>query len=453
MWVWASFLPHPPIIVPEVGKGHEREAQKTLEGVSALTSRIKDLMPEVLLVLSPHQPWDRGFCLTAAARYFGDFSSFGAPSVRLDLKGAPLKAEKLRNHLAGTIKKLRFTKVEEWPLDHASMVPLYFFKKIWGALPPVILSNPVGMTPQEAALLGKTLSSFQDDAKWALLASGDLSHRLFVGAPAGYSPDGKIFDEAVVRAFTSSDLEMLLSIDPDVVENAGECGYRSAVAFLALAGEGPVQVFSYEGPFGVGYCTALWVNEPSAQNKEREEKHTMPTHPYPRLARKTLETFLTERRIPTWQEIHEICDDDHLWERKKACFVSIHKKNGELRGCIGTLEPATPSIAYEIISNAISAATRDPRFPPIEQRELPDLTLSVDVLSDPEEISNLNDLDPKKYGVIVTKGHRRGVLLPDLEGVDTIEQQLSIALQKAGLRSLDGVSIARFTVERHSEEG
>lgn len=135
-------------------------------------------------------------------------------------------------------------------------------------------------------------------------------------------------------------------------------------------------------------------------------------------------------------------------ERKAGVFVSI-KKRGQLRGCIGTFAPTQPSIAEEIIQNAVSAGTEDPRFNPIETNELPELDISVDVLEPPEQVNSIDELDPKMYGVIVHKGHRSGLLLPDLEGVDTAIEQVGIAMQKAGIRPEEEIDLYRFTVTRY----
>lgn len=167
-----------------------------------------------------------------------------------------------------------------------------------------------------------------------------------------------------------------------------------------------------------------------------------------RLARKTLEEYLTKgEKIPSPSQIPE------KFKKKAGVFVSLHKK-GKLRGCIGTFLPSKENIAAEIIENAISAATRDPRFPPVEPQELKDIDISVDILSQPEPVSSLNELNPKKYGVIVSKGWQRGLLLPDLEGVDTVEYQLEIAKQKAGLYGIpnEDLTIQRFTVKRYKEK-
>jgi len=135
-------------------------------------------------------------------------------------------------------------------------------------------------------------------------------------------------------------------------------------------------------------------------------------------------------------------------EQRAGAFVSL-KKFGELRGCIGTFQPTQDSIAAEIIEMAVSAGTQDPRFNPVRIEELPDIDFSVDVLSQPEPIDNMDKLDPQKYGVIVKKGYRSGLLLPMLEGVETVEEQVDIAMQKAGISPSEEVELYRFSVARY----
>jgi AmmeMemoRadiSam system protein A len=174
-------------------------------------------------------------------------------------------------------------------------------------------------------------------------------------------------------------------------------------------------------------------------------------HPYVKLARMTVERLLKGETPPVSGAAVE--SDAELWNKERACFVSIKTLAGGLRGCIGTILPTQSGLDREIIANAVAASTRDPRFPPMTSRELEDVTISVDVLSLPEPVSDLGELDPSVWGVIVSQGMRRGVLLPDLEGVDTVEEQLGIAAQKAGIWRLgSGVSIERFRVDRYKEE-
>ncbi len=164
---------------------------------------------------------------------------------------------------------------------------------------------------------------------------------------------------------------------------------------------------------------------------------------YVELARKTVEKYIRESKFLSNEEIPE-----ELTKEKAGVFVSI-KKKGELRGCIGTIYPAKNNIGEEIVANAISSSTRDPRFSPVRKKELEFLTYSVDVLSNPEKIENISQLDPKKYGVIVESGYRKGLLLPDLEGVDTPEIQVDIAKRKAGIFPGEDFEMYRFIVTRH----
>jgi AmmeMemoRadiSam system protein A len=140
-----------------------------------------------------------------------------------------------------------------------------------------------------------------------------------------------------------------------------------------------------------------------------------------------------------------------MYTTAAGAFVSIHE-HGMLRGCIGTIFPTTECVAEEIIQNAISASTRDPRFRPITEDEIPFLEINVDVMGKPEPIDSPSQLDVKRYGVIVTKGGRRGLLLPDLDGVDTVEDQIAIAKQKAGIGPFEDVELQRFEVIRHEEK-
>lgn len=164
------------------------------------------------------------------------------------------------------------------------------------------------------------------------------------------------------------------------------------------------------------------------------------------LAKRAIETYLREKRVIEPSE-----DIPLELKGRGGAFVSIHTKTGRLRGCIGTIQPIYENLAQEIIQNAISSAFRDPRFPPVNLEELDDLEFSVDILSPLEEAKNLEELDPKKFGIVVEKDWRRGVLLPDLEGVDTVKKQLEIALSKAGIDPSEDFKIYKFTIIRYKE--
>lgn len=164
------------------------------------------------------------------------------------------------------------------------------------------------------------------------------------------------------------------------------------------------------------------------------------------LARKSLEHYLASGKF-----LPAPADPPESLAGRAGVFVSL-KKKGELRGCIGTFGPTQPTIAAEIIHNAVSAGTQDPRFWPVEADELPQLDISVDILSSPERVDSLKELDAQKYGVIVRRGGRSGLLLPDLAGVDTVEEQVAIAMQKAGIAPDEEIELYRFTVTRYGKE-
>ncbi|MDR1732683.1 MAG: hypothetical protein LBR61_11380 [Synergistaceae bacterium] len=264
-WIWSALMPHPPIIVPGVGGGREREAAGTLEGVDRLMKRVVDQKPDVLLLLSPHQPYAPGaLFLNAAPHPKGSLALFGVPRPLLELSTPLERLPGFVKHLTGMGTKVREgADRPDLTRDQGALVPLYFLSRAWGEeLPPVVLASPIGLDIEGALKLGEALASFEDGAKWALLASGDLSHRLTPDAPSGYSPAGKKFDRAVVDSLSSFSPRPLFDLSPDELEDAGECGMRSVLAMLGLCGKleksGTITVFSYEGPFGVGYCNALW---------------------------------------------------------------------------------------------------------------------------------------------------------------------------------------------------
>uniref|UniRef100_UPI0025FC628A AmmeMemoRadiSam system protein A n=1 Tax=Anaerovibrio sp. TaxID=1872532 RepID=UPI0025FC628A len=217
------------------------------------------------------------------------------------------------------------------------------------------------------------------------------------------------------------------------------------------------KLLSCEGPFGVGYAVAQFT--PGGQNENRniceqaveKQQEAMARRraqedEYLKLARKSLESYVRNNKCI------EVPADlpAEMVNTKAGAFVSI-KKDGQLRGCIGTILPVRENLAREIIENAVSAGTGDPRFPRVTEDELESLVYDVDVLSTPEAVDSPKELDVKRYGVIVESedGHRRGLLLPDLEGVDTVEEQISIASQKGNISPDEKIKLWRFEVTRH----
>jgi AmmeMemoRadiSam system protein A len=293
----------------------------------------------------------------------------------------------------------------------------------------------------------------------AFVASGDLSHRLKPEAPAGYNPAAYRFDNEVVDAIHDNSPNRIMEIDHDLRRTAGECGYRSMlVALGATQGLQPAcEVLNYEAPFGVGYLVAQLTNAKSATKPGRSNYHSTAlaaqddfelTTGLPALARLAVETFAR-----TGQQISVPEKASVLLSAPAACFVSIKTDMGDLRGCIGTIEPAKENLGEELIANAINAASRDPRFDPISVNELLTLRYSVDILGAAEP-ATFADLNPRVYGVIVEdeSGKLRGLLLPDIPGVDTTSQQVQIAARKAGIPPGQPLKLSRFRVDRFQEQ-
>ncbi|HEX3031064.1 MAG TPA: AmmeMemoRadiSam system protein A, partial [Bacillota bacterium] len=347
-------------------------------------------------------------------------------------------------------------------LDHGAMVPLYFLDKAgvrcqlvqvtMGLLPRTEL-YAFGVAVQQAARLL--------DKRVVMVASGDLSHRLTSDAPAGYSPEGQQFDLFLKQAVEAGQFEAILAVDEVLADRAGECGLRPIIMLLGCLDGFDVEarVLSYEGPFGVGYMVAGL--EPQGLNPEREllkqlhadEELEMKGRRHNesqlvKLARETLEYYVRTGRMPDRSAIKLEESVNQKLPMQAGVFVSL-KKHGQLRGCIGTTAPTQPDLVEEIRHNAVSAGTNDPRFWPVEEEELEQLVYSVDVLSEAEPISGPDQLDIMKYGVIVRSGRKSGLLLPNLEGVDTIEEQVNIAKQKAGIQPGEDYSLERFEVVRY----
>ncbi|MGI6734525.1 MAG: AmmeMemoRadiSam system protein A [Anaerovoracaceae bacterium] len=457
--VAAYIVPHPPLIVPEVGRGQEREIQNTVDAYHRVAKEIGELKPETVVVITPHSIMYQDYIhISPGPGASGDLRRFGAEKTRIQV-GYDSELVSRIEEFAGREGLAAGTLGErEKKLDHGVMVPLYFIDQYLDDYKVVRISIS-GLTPLEHYRFGKCIQKAvkETDRRTVIVASGDLSHRLKDEGPYDYAEEGPIFDEQVTQAMAVGDFLAFLKFEEGFTEAAGECGLRS---FIIMAGalDGMAvdsELLSYEGPFGVGYAVAAF--HPAGteelrridllyEEEEKEEREQIRAREdaYVSLARLSLESYVRGRkcieRPPGLPK--------ELTKQKAGVFVSL-KKHGRLRGCIGTISPVEECIADEIIRNAVSAGTGDPRFDPVTEDELDELIYSVDVLGDPEPIDSIDQLDVIRYGVIVSKGGRRGLLLPNLEGVRTPEQQVEIALKKAGISPYEDYKMERFEVVRH----
>ncbi len=469
--VLAAVAPHPPIIVPAVGRGEIDKVAKTRESMAQMAELAQAAKPDVIIVISPHAPlFSDAVAVNLAPRLAGDFGQFGAPQVKIDAPNDVDLAEAIATEIekAGlAAARLDEEASRDYEVDaslyHGTMVPLYFIQEP-GPLPPLVSLAMSLFSRAKLYRAGQAIRSAVDrlGRRAVLIASGDLSHRLKPGAPAGFSPAGAEFDQLFSEAVRAADVKAVLEVEDRLREEAGECGYRSIVMMLGAMDGRRLEnlVFSYEGPFGVGYCVSLfrpsretglpersfgaWLE--GEEGTRRERLRTAESAPV-RLARKAVEEFVrTGRRLLATAA--PLTESAGVFKQKAGCFVSLHV-GGELRGCIGTIQAQHDNVATEIIANAINAASEDPRFPPVGEEELDDIEYSVDILGRPEPISGLGELDPRRYGVIVSKGWRRGLLLPDLPGIDDAAEQVDVARRKAGIAPGEDVTLERFEVVRY----
>lgn len=455
----AVAVPHPPILLPEVGHGEEEKIVQTAAAYREAMRRVAALKPDTVVVTSPHTVmYADYFHISPGKGASGDMGAFLAGDVKLTVQYDPQFAGELERLARNAGISAGTRGQRDAHLDHGTMIPLYFLNQVYGGY-RVVRIGLSGLPPLTHYRFGQCIAAAAEGLgrRVVVLASGDLSHKLKADGPYGFAPEGPDFDRQVTAALGGGDFLPLLRMNPEFAQAAAECGLRSFQIMAGTLDRKAVmrELLSYEGPFGVGYgvaCFEVTGEDPSRDFGDqwvREERETRnrcraEEDAYVRLARQSIETYVKTGRAAALPEGLP----EELLRRRAGVFVSL-KEHGRLRGCIGTTSPTTGSVAEEIMQNAVSAAVRDPRFMPVVLDELEELVYSVDVLGKTEPIESPEQLDVKRYGVIVENGGRRGLLLPNLEGVDTVARQIAISKQKAGIAPDESVRLRRFEVVRH----
>ena len=460
MGIVAGFMvPHPPMIVPDIGRGSEAQVADTSAAYERVADEIAELEPETIIITSPHSiMYADYFHISPGRSASGSFAGFRAPGVRF--------SEEYDTELV--MELCRLADKEDFPagalgerdkeLDHGTMVPLWFIRNRYksGKIVRIGLS---GLPLIDHYRLGMIIREAVENTgrRVVFVASGDLSHKLQDYGPYGYVPEGPEYDERIMDVMGRAAFGELLDFDTTFCDKAAECGHRSFVimggAFDGTAVKAERLVHQDVTGVGYGICTFYpegaddsrhFLERKMTEIEDELRSKREKSDEYVRLAREAVEAYVLR---------HEVIDvpaglPDEMLSTQAGAFVSIHE-HGELRGCIGTISATRSCVAEEIIGNAISASTRDPRFPAIKPDELPWLDINVDVLGEPEDIDSEDELDVKRYGVIVSCGHRRGLLLPDLDGIDTPRQQVEIAMKKGGIHKFEKYKLQRFEVIRH----
>lgn len=455
----AFMVPHPPMIVPDVGRGSEKQIEKTIKAYEKVADEIAALKPETIIVSSPHSVmYSDYFHISPGAGATGSFAEFGAQQVKFDVQYdeelVKLLADKAKaaDFPAGTLGE------RKKELDHGTMVPLWFIMKKYKDFKLVRtgLSGCDLLKHYEYGTLIKEAAE-ELNRKAVYVASGDLSHKLQDYGPYGFAKEGPVYDARIMEVCAGARFGELFDFDESFCQKAAECGHKSFVIMAGALDGKAVEAaqYSHEDVTGVGYGICSFIPKGDDESRcflaarlkltaEELEQKRQKSDAYVKLARDSAEYFVKNGKI---MKLPEQVPEE-LLNTKAGAFVSVHKF-GALRGCIGTIAATKENLALEIIHNAVCAVSEDPRFEPVKEDELKYLEINVDVLGEAEKIDSEAELDVKKYGVIVQSGYKRGLLLPDLDGVDTVEQQVAIARRKGGIAPTEKVNLFRFEVVRH----
>jgi AMMECR1 domain-containing protein/aromatic ring-opening dioxygenase LigB subunit len=452
--VFAGLLPHAPILVPGVGRGELAQVEATVSAMRQVSRRALAVSPDTVVLVSPHSPRQPGaFGLWGTPRLRGSLSQFGSPEERVDL---PLDGDFVdRLEFEAARRGQRTWRIVDQALDHGAVVPLcYLAAAGWKGKTVVVGLNHRG----EGGLdeLGVAVAATAGDLqrRTAIIASGDMSHRLTRTAPGGYDPDAHRFDAAFVGLLRDGAFGGIRKLDTALQGKAGEDvvdSTRIALAAVGFPTAGHHEVLSYEGPFGVGYGVAI-LFEPrhsaaaSGPAPESANRVVSRLEELPQVARCAVATRL--RHGPNQPPF--LAEGETA--KRGAVFVTVRSDRGNLRGCRGVTTPLEPNLVWETWRSAVAAAFFDRRFPAITTAELPLLQFTVSVLGRFEPVTSHGELDPAVYGVLVSAADgRKGILLPGIAGIDSVEQQLALVRNKAGIADDEVGRLERFTTKCFSE--
>ncbi len=462
----ACLMPHPPVVAPGVGRGREEEAASTVRAMRSLAASVVDWDPDVLAVVSPHSPRRAGAVgIWGGERLSGTLGRFGARQAAVDFPVGKAFAAALRKQ--SRTGGLRWWEIGGEELDHGAVVPLLFFMEAGWAGETVV----VGLGMEEGGSgsdLGDALRAASDlwEGRLAVVASGDMSHRLRPDAPGGFDPAGERFDRAFVRLIEEGRYRAIAEMDAGMVERAGEDVVEPTLAAAGacdFASNGR-DLLSYEGPFGVGYAVALLHRDEEPSSAEGVA--TRPPAVGNRAKAEEGESgdwaaaLLESGRRAVAERLGLMPVGGADGERRASgpaprnggVFVTLWTAEGELRGCVGSLEPACESLVEEVCRSALMAAFEDPRFPPLLAAELEDIRFEISVLGEMEAVSGLECLDPRRFGLALkAAGDRRSVMLPGIAGLETAAAQVAAVRLKAGLRADEPADFYRFSVVKIGE--
>ena len=451
----AILLPHAPILVPEVAGERLADCRSSVEAMRAAARRLVAARPDAVVLVSPHAAREARAHAMTSGGVSGSLARFGASRASVRLPGDAALTASLRE--AAAARGIETAALPASQLDHGSVVPLWYLVQAgWdGATVVVALAmednSRIGELGECVAAVATLLGR-----RVAVVASGDMSHRLQPGAPCGYDPEAAKFDrEFIVQLRRGATRELAVAVEPLQDAAAEDAVDSTLFAFGAVGWRADGrEVLGYEGPFGVGYGVAVLFDAaaPACGGRDDVDDDACGTAPasdrqaaLPALARASIAAALhlpAELAAPRPGD----CPGGN------GVFVTLHCADGRLRGCIGTMASHTGDLAVETWRMAREAALHDPRFAPVRPDELAGLRIEVTVLEPLEEIESEEALDTKRWGVVVRAADgRRGLLLPDIPEVTSVAQQISIARAKAGIGPGEPVKLQRFAARRIEE--
>lgn len=468
MSIAAAFaVPHPTIVVPGVGRGEQEKIPDTTKAIAEVGRRVALLKPDAVVIFSPHAT---SYCdyihISPGTGSSGNFAPYGDPDTIVgtayDQRLVRVIYEEVRK--AGLHAGTSGERIRE--LDHGTMIPLHAIQEA-GLYAPIVRVGTSDLSTLEHYRFGICVRNAAEKLgrRIVVIASGDLSHKIRHSSPYGYAKEGPQFDRIICTALASGDFGALFTIDPKVAERAAQC---CLIPLIMMAGtlDGMMvtsELLSYEGSIGVGYAVAefmplsgdtktpsrMFGAEFERRERARQDEVRSREDSYVSLARRAVEHWVSTGHIPSPENYLSWNLPDELTQTRAGAFVTI-KRGDVLRGCVGTLEPTRATLADEIVRNAVMACSRDQRFPSVTVQELLQLTYQVDVLGEPQIVYQANELDPTRFGVIVsTPDGRRGSLMPDQEGVYSGDEQIALACKRGGIDANERYTVQRFMVTRH----
>lgn len=449
--VFALLMPHAPVLVPRVGGSRGGAAAASGCAMRVAAERMMRAQPQDVVLISPHSPRKPGaFGLRTGDFIDGSFVDFGTPQAAVSLPND-------RELVDAIVEAAHARGVPTWlipdhHLDHGALVPLWFLGEAGWHGPTVVVSlaySGKGRLIQ----LGEAIeaAAHSSHRRVAVIASGDMSHRLTTGAPCGYHPQAHLFDETFICLLRDGDYRTIPGINPELRELAAEDVVDTTIVALAAAhwNASGREVLHYAGPYGVGYGVAVLSAPeiiPKAPYPPAHATSNRAGEILPAIARRSVSTALQ-----AGSSVVPKATGKYL-NTPRGAFVTIQRRDSRLRGCVGSLKPVCANLVAETWRNARLAAFRDGRFTPVSSDELGDLQFEVSVIQSSHKVISTAELDPEHYGVIVrTADGRCGVLLPGIKDIVTPAEQLSIARRKGGIGQDEPISMERFAVD-HFEE-